>query len=178
MVFIGLHDGGTNGAVAAISEKDMMHGREWDGVADLTGWRITEKLDGCRLYWDGAVAWTRTGRQIQLPAHWSMPTVALDCELWAGRGRYQVARNAINHGDWSDPQLCLRIFEAPTCSPDYCPEGFPHLARVPDLGVVESKDALRVLLRGIQTNGGEGIMARNPALNYHAGRTKLLLKVL
>lgn len=161
-----------------VTEKDMMHGREWDGVADLTGWLITEKLDGCRLYWDGAAAWTRSGRKIELPAHWIMPAVALDCELWAGRGRYQIARAAMNHGDWFDSALCLRVFEAPDSEPGYCPEGFAHLARVPDLGRVESNAQLRTLLRAVQINGGEGLMVRDPALAYAPGRTARLLKVL
>lgn len=156
----------------------MMHGQEWDGVADLTGWLMTEKLDGCRLYWDGAAAWTRSGRRLALPADWTMPAAALDCELWAGRGRYQVTRNAMNHGDWSDPALCLRVFETPGAAFGSCPTGFRHLARVPDLGRASGNAEVKRLRAEVQRAGGEGLMLRHPALTYQAGRTARLLKVL
>jgi DNA ligase-1 len=161
-----------------MTEKDMMHGQEWDGVADLTGWRVTEKLNGCRLFWDGTAAWTRSGRRIVLPAGWPMPPAALDCELWAGRGRYQVARNAMNHGDWSDPALGLRVFEAPGSAPGFCPAGFAHLARVPDYGFAASNAAVKRLRDAVQAAGGEGLMVRHPGLRYAPGRTASLLKVL
>jgi len=30
-----------------------MHGRDWDGKQDLTGWFCSEKLDGYRAFWNG-----------------------------------------------------------------------------------------------------------------------------
>jgi DNA ligase-1 len=164
----------------------MMHGREWDGTTDLRGWLLTEKYDGCRLYWDGAKAWTRSGREIALPAGWTMPAVALDCELWAGRGGYQATRNAINHGDWSDPSLQLVAFDVPglPASADWhrallaiMSPAYPKLT-APRMWFATSNAAVIERRQEIQSLGGEGLMARNPALTYSPGRTKLLLKVL
>lgn len=164
----------------------MMHGREWDGRTDLTGWIITEKFDGCRLYWDGAKAWSRSGREIALPAHWRLPDIALDCELWAGRGGYQITRNAMNHGDWSDPRLQLVAFDVPGIEPGG--DWFQRLQSVATLGLpyvtaarawlADSTLQVEQERNRVQSLGGEGLMARHPVLTYRPGRTKLLLKVL
>ena len=45
----------------------MMHGRDWHGE-DLAGWYLSEKLHGCRAYWDGAVLWSRGDLAIGIPA--------------------------------------------------------------------------------------------------------------
>jgi DNA ligase-1 len=175
----------TGDAKSVVTEQDMMHGREWDGTTDLRGWLLTEKYDGCRLYWDGAKAWTRSGREIALPAHWQMPAVALDCELWAGRGGYQITRNAINHGDWSDPRLRLVVFDFPGGSNrteaglgcfGYRDSKTP--LELAESTVAISNDDVRARRELIQRAGGEGLMARHPELTYAPGRTKLLLKVL
>ena len=55
----------------------------WDD-RDPTGWYLTEKFDGMRLYWDGSQFFTRQGRTINAPESITkqLPTVGLDGELW------------------------------------------------------------------------------------------------
>jgi len=65
----------------------MMHGMDYLGD-DVSGWLMSEKLDGCRAYWDGGKMWSRGGKQILLPNEMlaALPAgVALDGEIHAGR---------------------------------------------------------------------------------------------
>ena len=49
-----------------------------------TGWYLTEKYDGMRLYWTGTEFVSRQGEKVSVPESWTsqMPNVALDGELW------------------------------------------------------------------------------------------------
>jgi DNA ligase-1 len=39
----------------------------WDNAQDLTGWWISEKLDGVRAYWDGQQFLSRQGNRFHAP---------------------------------------------------------------------------------------------------------------
>src|SRR6059058_5282963 len=39
----------------------------WDNAADLSGWWMSEKLDGVRAYWDGRQLISRLGNTFQAP---------------------------------------------------------------------------------------------------------------
>jgi ATP-dependent DNA ligase len=54
---------------------------------------------------------------------------------------------------------------------------YPKLT-APRMWFATSNAAVIERRQEIQSLGGEGLMARNPALTYSPGRTKLLLKVL
>jgi DNA ligase-1 len=49
-----------------------------------TGWWMTEKYDGMRLYWNGIEFYTRHGTKVKAPEFITkqMPNIALDGELW------------------------------------------------------------------------------------------------
>jgi DNA ligase-1 len=51
---------------------------------DPTGWWLTEKFDGMRLYWDGNQFFTRQGSMVNAPEFITkdLPKTALDGELW------------------------------------------------------------------------------------------------
>jgi DNA ligase-1 len=57
----------------------------WDSSSmDPTGWWMTEKYDGIRLFWDGTQFYTRLGNIVKAPEFITkqLPKVALDGELW------------------------------------------------------------------------------------------------
>ena len=83
----------------------------------VSGWFLSEKLDGKRAYWDGGISrgclatevpwantikdkkptiatglWTRAGKIIYAPDWWlnDLPRIPLDGELWIGRGQFQT----------------------------------------------------------------------------------------
>src|SRR5690349_20472674 len=45
-----------------------MHGLDWDQSSCLTGWWLSEKMDGIRAYWDGFELLSRQGNIIRCPA--------------------------------------------------------------------------------------------------------------
>jgi DNA ligase-1 len=159
-----------------MTERDMMHGVDWDGSQDVTGWYASEKLDGCRAYWDGERFWTRGGNIVAAPQ--SMPSVPLDGEFWAGRGRLQEARLAVQHGRFT-PSVRFVVFDAPQAPGDW----MERMAYVRTLGVecVEGWTVRNVRhlcneLARIKESGGEGLMLHAPGTGYVVGRTKSLVK--
>ena len=63
-----------------------MTATDWNkDVMNPTGWYMTEKYDGMRLYWNGYDFYTRHGTKVKVPEFISksLPsTVSLDGELW------------------------------------------------------------------------------------------------
>ena len=164
----------------------LMHGRDWR-KADLTGWILTEKFDGVRLFWDRSRAWTRQGNEIALPTWFldQIPRIVADGELWAGYGHRKVAVRAARTGDfpitirfqifdtwggapWVARTQALReaLLERPQCNVSLVPHW-----------IADSTAHARQQALGIICQGGEGIMAREPRSGYVSGRTKLLLKI-
>src|SRR5580658_9321513 len=71
-------------------EKDgapVLLAERWDNVTDLTGWLMSEKLDGVRAYWDGKQFLSRQGNLYRAPDWFieGLPSVPLDGELWIDR---------------------------------------------------------------------------------------------
>lgn len=160
----------------------MTLARHYDGEA-VTGWLASEKLDGCRAYWDGSRLWTRGGNVIEAPAWFTrdLPArVHLDGEVYAGRGRFEEARLAVQNGRFT--RRCRFVaFDAPNVSaawPVRRAAAGMHCETVRPWRV-ESMRQLNIRLRAIQARGGEGVVLRNPAvLAYETGRTRNLLKFL
>lgn len=142
-----------------MNEADMEHGHDWQGE-DLAGWTVTEKLDGCRAFWDGTTLWLRSGRVVQLPSglRATMPATPADGELWAGRGGFQLASRAARFG----------VF-APAVQ-------FVAFATLPVTTLRDTAHALE-LFAAIKAGGGEGLMARRPGTVPTVGRSRNLLKV-
>jgi ATP-dependent DNA ligase len=91
------------------------------GGQDLTGWMVSEKLDGVRGLWDGRALWTRQGNRIAAPAWFTagLPAWPLDGELYAGPGTLArvaglVRRESAKGADWGGVRFCL--FDAPAAA--------------------------------------------------------------
>jgi DNA ligase-1 len=168
-----------------MNETQMQHGYDWTGQ-DLTGWFMTEKLDGCRAYWDGATLWTRGGNAVRLPDDWHLPAIALDCELYDGGGNAGRARCAValRYGKFT-PTMILVAFDAPQAAGDW-PEriaraedalaGNQNACAIPWRTCTSTADALDHMT-AIQALGGEGLMMRAPGQRYTPCRSTDLLKV-
>ena len=68
------------------------------------GW-LSEKLDDVRAYFDGWRCWTRGGNLIQLPdsIRSGLPEgFALDGGIYAGRGNFKIASNAVRFNHWTE----------------------------------------------------------------------------
>ena len=94
----------------------LMTATNWEDAMDPTGWLMTEKFDGMRLYWTGSQFLTRTGTKIKVPESitQSLPRYALDGELWTQYGLYQGAVNLARTDDenrWN--KAVFWVFDAP-----------------------------------------------------------------
>ena len=162
----------------------MMHGKMWDGE-NLDGWLLSEKLDGCRAFWDGATMWTRAGSSVALPDWFraQLPAVALDGEIWAGRGGFLRSVAAVQRGDF-DASIRFMVFDAPGDGA-WLSRMVRAEAAVSGSTVAECvkihpcrrhEDAFELRDR-IVDGGGEGVIARKPSSRYRAGRTGEILKL-
>ena len=96
---------------------------KWEEHIDPTGSWISEKLDGMRAFWDPArrCLLTRLGNPVLCPKPFldSLPNVALDGELFMGRGRFQelmsVVKNSANIGRVDGPwkNVTYVVFDLP-----------------------------------------------------------------
>jgi DNA ligase-1 len=85
--------------------------------SDPTGYWMSDKLDGVRAYWDGKRLISRQGNVFAAPEWFTkcLPEVALDGELWAGPGSFNltsgIVRRARAHDGWK--KLAYYAFDAP-----------------------------------------------------------------
>ena len=161
------------------------------GVALADYW-VSEKYDGVRGYWDGQQLWTRGGERVAAPAWFTAgwPAIAMDGELWAGRGQFGKALSTVrqqipNDSAWRG--MRFMVFDLPA-------QGGPFTDRIPVLnGVVSQIDqqwvqavvqlkvanpqALQLLLAQTVKNGGEGLMLHRGTSLYKGLRSDDLLKL-
>lgn len=163
----------------------------WDQSTDVTGWWISEKLDGVRAYWDGKQLLSRLGNPFVAPAWFiaNLPPFPLDGELWGGRRLFQRTVSIVRRQDGSEQWRQIRyvLFDAPAQNGPF-EERIAHLQDwfaknpVEHCQVLEQRpcqglDHLREELTRIESEGGEGLMVRRPGSHYEAGRSLTLLKV-
>ena len=172
-------------------ELPLLKGEPWDGAQDLTGWWISEKLDGVRAYWDGTRFLSRQGNPFYAPDWFTekLPDYPLDGELFGGRKKFQRTVSIVRRQDMSDDwkELAFVIFDAPSLDAgfeeriahveqyveDVAPPYAEWLAHQPCQGVKH----LREELARVEALGGEGLMLRQPGSRYEVGRSHTLFKV-
>jgi DNA ligase 1 len=164
----------------------------WDGVANLSGWWISEKLDGVRALWDGARLLSRDGNPFAVP-NWfteGLPNMHLDGELWIDRGCFNqtagIVRRTTSGGEgWR--QVRFLIFDAPRVAGPFERRQFflrtetelenHDWSRLVEHWPCENHRHLEESLAIVERAGGEGLMLRQPGSAYIAGRSSTLLKV-
>ncbi|RRD66379.1 DNA ligase [Comamonadaceae bacterium OH2310_COT-174] len=189
----------------AVQPAHMMLAQEYRGQA-VAGWLMSEKLDGVRAFWDGRQLIGRSGKAFTAPAWFTQgfPPFALDGELFAGRGRFELAAAAVHS---SDPQawqpLHYAVFDVPNAAGgllqrlqvlrDYLAQSAataaaatgaagaagagPGRIRIVEQRPVADAAAAQAFLREVEAGGGEGVMLRHPHAAYPRGRSELLLKM-
>lgn len=159
--------------------------------AQVDGWWMSEKLDGIRGYWDGEQLWSRNGVLLTPPAEFTagLPSFSLEGELWGGRGSFEQTASVVLRRQPHDGWLKLRfaIFDVPAAGGsfrqrikqagnwfDQHPTAY---AFVIEQVAVENRAHLQQELSRIEALGGEGLIVRDPAAPYQAGRSPHILKV-
>ncbi len=175
----------------AETKPQVMHGNTWDKKTDVTGWWISEKLDGVRGVWTGKEMLTRSGNPIQLPKWFTknFPPFALDGELWIGRKKFGEMSGIVqqtNAGDaWEKVTFC--IFDVPhdkkpfEARMDMAKQWFKNhssdYAEIIQQTLCKSNNHLLSMLEEVEKKGGEGLMIRRPGSLYKRGRSGDILKV-
>jgi len=154
---------------------------------NISGWVMSEKLDGIRAYWDGKHLISRGGKIIYAPKWFikDYPPFAIDGELWSKRGNFEnissIVRDKIPSEKWRE--IKHYIFEVPNAKGGL----FERLAKVkPYEGkyiriipqkYVKNKEELQKFLKSVEKLGGEGVVVRDPDAPYINKRTSKALKV-
>lgn len=164
----------------------------WTTDVDLTGWWMSEKLDGVRAYWDGTQFISRQGNVYHAPDWFieDLPKdVHLDGELWLSRKGFQRAVSIVRRQDKSDQwkEITYLVFDAPAVDDVFearmayisqlLDEAQPKYARPHTHERCKGTDHLREELARVEELGGEGLMMRKPSSKYEVGRSFSLLKV-
>ena len=90
----------------------------------LADYWVSEKYDGVRGYWDGRALFTRGGERVAAPAWFTqdLPPLPLDGELWAGRGRFEIASATVRSqvpDDAAWRQMRFMVFDLPAEPGDF-----------------------------------------------------------
>jgi DNA ligase 1 len=169
----------------------LLLAQSWDNVLDLSGWWMSEKLDGVRAYWDGKQFISRQGNLYHAPDWFveGLPQAPLDGELWLDRKKFQRTVSIVRRQDKTDAWKEIRylIFDAPGIKDafekrqqavaDMLASGKAQFAAPHEHVRCRDTDHLRGELTKVETLGGEGLMLREPGSSYEVGRSSTLLKV-
>lgn len=190
----GANGAGINGVdVSVILPPGLLLAESWDGVTDPTGWWMSEKLDGVRAYWDGEKFISRLGNKFHAPErfldHLRQVKDPLDGELWMGCGMFQKTVSLVRRQQDEWHNVYYMVFDVPAFNGTF----EQRLNRLKGLfgstlndsntvfpvsqTVCTGIDHLKQHLSNIISNGGEGVMLRQPGSKYEAGRSRTLLKV-
>ncbi|WP_320040252.1 DNA ligase [uncultured Desulfobacter sp.] len=169
----------------------LQKARSYTGNEDITGWVMSEKLDGIRGYWDGSRLLTRKGLPLHPPPWFieNFPTFELDGELWSKQGEFEFIQSVVldaNPGPgWE--KINYHIFEAPNQKGtflqrlDRTKQWFAlhpnaHVRVIPQT-LVQDRFYLNRFVIDVESRGGEGVILKNPNMPYHTGRSEHVLKV-
>ena len=156
---------------------------------NISGWVMSEKLDGIRGYWDGHALYTKSGKRLSPPTSFvkDFPPFELDGELWIKRQDFESVLSAVlkDNGTWKG--VTYNIFEVPYTSGDFITRLNKARAwfnvhpnkhiRIIEQQVCQDDEHLQNFLNKVIAMGGEGVMVKDPALEYMSGRSSAILKV-
>jgi DNA ligase-1 len=157
----------------------------------VTGWLMSEKLDGVRAIWTGAELISRNGNKFFAPAWFTdqLPAgVCLDGELHIGRGLFQktvgsVRKKSPVDAEWQAIRYC--VFDAPEHSGifekrlAYCAEILTgcQVAEVVEHVECKNQTHLEQYFAALVAAGAEGVMLRRHGSWYDQRRSENLLKM-
>jgi len=154
---------------------------------NISGWVMSEKLDGIRAYWNGKELISRGGKIIHAPEYFTkgFPSFELDGELWSKRGDFDhissIVRDKIPSQEWS--LITYNIFEVPNAVGGLfkrLKKVEPYRSKILKIILqkqINSKKDMQNFLKTVEKKGGEGIVVRDPNAVYIAMRTSKALKV-
>lgn len=178
-------------AIEANTVPPLMLANVYQQQTNISEYWVSEKLDGVRAYWDGEQLYTRQGHKINAPSWFSqsLPPIALDGELWLGRGRFSELSGIVrtqqpDHQAWQSVRYQLFDLPAQLTSFDQrlvdlerlCTAlDLPWLTVVPHERLADTQ-ALQQRLEQLTQAGAEGLMLHRGSAHHQIGRSDDLLK--
>ena len=172
-------------------DPDVLLLKTYDQSQHVTGWLMSEKLDGMRAIWDGHTLKSRQGNTITAPQWFldALPPFEIDGELWTKRGDFEniisIVRTQSPDDRWQT--ITYNIFEVPNQSggllarlavlDDFLAEHQSAFVKIIPQATVVSTNQLKSDLERITALGGEGLVVRKPDAPYQTGRSDDALKV-
>ncbi|WP_109078709.1 DNA ligase [Aggregatibacter kilianii] len=157
---------------------------------NVTGWVMSEKLDGVRGYWDGKQLFTRGGVQLNPPAYFleKFPPFAIDGELFSQRDQFaEISSIVRSYEDKGWDKLKLHVFDVPNAKGDLFSRLATlkaYLAQHPNQYIeiieqipIESPQHIQQFLQQVERLKGEGVVIRNPKAPYERKRSSQILKL-
>ncbi len=170
---------------------DIMLPQVYTQNIDVSGWLVSEKLDGIRGYWDGKRLLSKNGNPLHPPAVFcqNFPPFALEGELWGGRGNFEKTAGVVKqqqpHDGWLE--LKFAIFDVPQKTggfaqrlekaKDWFAEHPSLFAFVIQQKTLQDTRQLQAELQQVEKLGGEGLIVRKSDTIYDRGRSDEILKV-
>lgn len=158
---------------------------------NISGWIMSEKLDGIRGIWDGKQFYSKSGKILNVPSWFikNFPTFRLDGEFWSKRDDFENIQSTVldknPSKNWEN--ITFNIFDIPDKSGDF----FTRLefgkkwfatnqneyVKFLEQKVCADKKSLDDFLNQIIKLKGEGVIVKNPNETYNNGRSHYVLKV-
>lgn len=157
---------------------------------DVSGWVMSEKLDGIRGYWDGKQLFTRQNKVIQPPHYFirDFPPFAIDGELFTERNQFEkissIVRSKKDKG-WEKMKLYVfdvpnaqgNLFERLAVLQDYLDKHPTPYIKIIEQIPIKTKQQVKNFLQQIEKQQGEGVVLRNPHATYERKRSTQILKL-
>ena len=166
--------------------------QQYKSGVDVTQYLISEKYDGVRAMWNGSRFYTRQGNLINAPAWFTkdLPNTPLDGELWLGRGQFDALSGAVRKdvpidAEWQ--HITYNVFELPNAEGTFEARAkrileivkkanLVHLKAVTQFRVKDEAE-LKLRLKLMVKNGGEGLMLHRADAEYITARNAALIKL-
>ncbi|SFV71358.1 DNA ligase (ATP) [hydrothermal vent metagenome] len=158
---------------------------------NITGWLMSEKLDGVRAYWTGKELISRSGKVFATPKWFTkdFPSFEIDGELWTKRGDFENIISIVNqqkpHKAWEE--IHYEIFEVPhqkggllerlSVLEKWLEQNPNKFIKIIPQKVCKGSTHLKAELKRVELLGAEGLVVRNPNALYIDKRTSQALKV-
>lgn len=172
------------------AKPELMLLQEWVGQ-DVSGWLMSEKMDGVRAYWDGKKLISRGGIELSPPAWFTegFPLFPVDGELWSKRGDFEniisIVKKKEPHDGWKN--IAFYAFDVPHENGGLIQrlvklEYYLKLNQADYLKIAKqitckNEEHLKSFLMEVEKGGGEGVVVRHPDSKYLSKRDPNSLKV-
>lgn len=157
---------------------------------NVSGWMMSEKLDGIRAIWDGKNISSRSGKIINAPKWFTknLPPFKLDGELWSKRADFEniqsIVLDNIPTQKWRE--ITYNIFELPEQKGDLLSrldvlKSYLKTHKIEHVKLIEqikckNNKHLEKFFQSVKQKGGEGVVIRKADENYINKRTNKALK--